>query len=351
MTESHKNILVTGGYGFIGSNFVRYLYKRYPSYRIYNLDALTYAGNTENLKDIEDAEEELGDNERRYYFVKGDICDAQLIDNLFSKYCFESVAHFAAETHVDRSFLNVSDFVRTNIDGTHLLIKAVRKYNIPRIVHISTDEVYGSVPEGISKEHSLFNPSNPYSTSKACADLLVQSYIRTHKIPALIIRGSNNFGPYQYPEKLVPLTITNLLAGVKIPIHGDGKHVRSWIHVEDFCNAVDIAMQHGPVGSIYNISGEEKTNMEILLEIARILNMDITKYKVHTKDRPGADYRYAADSTKIKRELGWLPHHTIANSIDSIVSWYLTNQTWWRKIKSKREYQDHYLKQSQGKWY
>lgn len=347
MQENYKNILITGGCGFMGSNFIRHLYRKYPSYRIFNLDLLTYAGNLDNLVDIETAD---GDK-HRYQLIQGDVCDPVFLDEIFNKYRFDMVIHFAAETHVDRSIFNVTDFIRTNVDGTYLLIEAVRKHNIPRIVHISTDEVYGSVPEGFSKEDAHFRPSSPYATSKACADLLVQSYMRINKVPAIIIRGSNNFGTYQYPEKLIPLVITNLIDGKKIPIHGNGQHIRSWIHVNDFCNAIDIVAHNAPVGSIYNASGEKRTNMEIMNAIAKHMNVALDDHKEHVEDRPHADHRYNPDSTKLESELGWSRQHTIEDSMGDVVKWYVKNPTWWRKIKSKKEYQDHYAKQSQGKWY
>ncbi|MEK9201735.1 MAG: GDP-mannose 4,6-dehydratase, partial [Patescibacteria group bacterium] len=224
-----KKIFVTGGAGFIGSNFIRYMYKKYPTYVFYNLDLLTYAGNLENLADIEAAEKKNAD--KRYFFIKGDICDAKGLEKIFGKHNFDMVVNFAAESHVDRSLVDSFEFIKTNILGTHILLNLVHKLGI-RFVHISTDEVYGDVPKGHSTEESSMRPSNPYSASKAAADHLVQSYMRSHKIKAVLVRGSNNFGPYQYPEKLIPLIITNLLEGHKIPIHGNGKHVRTWIHVE-----------------------------------------------------------------------------------------------------------------------
>lgn len=351
MTETSKTILVTGGYGFMGSHFVRHLYRTYPTYRIINLDLLTYAGNPDNLADLEAEEKNGNPSSRRYQFIKGDICDALFLEEVFRKHRFDAVAHFAAETHVDRSIFNVSDFIRTNIDGTHLLIDAVQRHGVPRMVHISTDEVYGSVPEGTSGEDAPLRPSNPYSTSKACADLLAQSYMYTHKVPLVIVRGSNNYGPYQYPEKLIPLAVSNLIAGKKIPVHGDGGHVRSWLHVGDFCSAVDLAMHKAPVGTIYNASGDGRTNIEVLAMIADTLDVRMDDYRMHTPDRPGADRRYAPDSTKIRQELGWSPLHRIEESIGAVAEWYLKNREWWSKIRATKEYQDHYAKQSQGKWY
>jgi dTDP-glucose 4,6-dehydratase len=252
---------------------------------------------------------------------------------------------------VDRSIFNVSDFIRTNIDGTHLLMDAVRRHGVPRMVHISTDEVYGSIPEGITGEDAPLRPSNPYSTSKACADMLVQSYISTHQAPAVIIRGSNNYGPHQYPEKLIPLAVSNLIEKKKIPVHGDGGHVRSWLHVEDFCAAVDAVLHRARPGAIYNVSGEEKTNLEILEMIGTAIGIPAGPHLAHTADRPGADRRYAPDPSKLQREIGWRRRHTIEQSIGEVADWYVKNQDWWKKIKAKREYQDHYAKQAQGRWY
>mgnify|MGYP001582757572 CR=1 FL=1 len=254
MGEARKNILICGGSGFIGSNFIRYLFHKYQNYRIFNLDLLTYAGNPENLLDVENHETAAQSDKRRYQFIRGDICDGVLLGNLFDKYNFSAVINFAAESHVDRSFINVFDFVRTNIEGVRSLIEICRKSRVPRFIQISTDEIYGPVPEGFSGEDAPFRPSNPYAASKAAADLLVQSYIRTHQVPALIIRSSNNFGPYQYPEKLIPLVISNIIEGKKVPVHGSGEHRRSWIHVNDFCSAIDLVLHKAPDYSIYNIS-------------------------------------------------------------------------------------------------
>ncbi len=351
MNQQNKNVLICGGSGFIGSNFIRYFYNKYPAYKIFNLDLLTYAGNPENLLDIEAQEEKLQSFQKRYQFIRGDICDGMLISNIFEKYDFNVVINFAAESHVDRSFVNVFDFVRTNIEGVRSLIEVARKYGVPRFVQISTDEIYGSVPEGFSTEEAPFRPSNPYAASKAAADLLIQSYIRTHRVPALIIRSSNNYGPFQYPEKLIPLAISNIIEGKKVPIHGSGEHRRSWIHVDDFCSAIDLIVHRAPDYGIYNVSGEEKTNLEILEIIARRLKKSLEDHKEHTKDRPGADLRYAPDSSKLKSELGWLPKHDIENSIGEVVKWYFDKQEWWRKIKSKKEYLDHYERQVKAEYY
>lgn len=351
MADNPRNILITGGSGFIGSHAVRHFYHAYPRHRIYNLDLLTYAGNAENLLDLERGEEGLPAGERRYHFIYGDICDNALLDKLFKEHRFELVMNFAAETHVDRSIISMNDFVRTNVSGVLSLIEAVRKWDIPRFVHVSTDEVYGDVPEGRTNEDAALRPSSPYSSSKAAADLIVQSFIRTHRVPAVIVRGSNNFGPHQYPEKLIPLAISNIIAGEKVPVHGTGTHVRSWLHVKDFCAAIELIARHAPDYEVYNVSGEERANLEILQEIARHLNTDFARHAMHVNDRPGADKRYAPDSSKIKATLGWAPSHSIRESMGEVVAWYLTNQNWWKRIKSRKEYRDHYEKQSQGKWF
>ncbi len=350
-TETRKKILITGGYGFMGSNFVRHIYHSYPEYEIYNLDLLTYAGNQDNLTDIETLESGVHAKDKRYHFIYGDICDDRLLDILFQKHKFNIVVNFAAETHVDRSIISMNDFIRTNIGGTRSIIEAVRKYGSERLVHISTDEIYGCVEDGVSTEDSPLKPSNPYSSSKAAADLVVQSFIRTHEVPAIIVRGSNNYGPYQYPEKLIPLAISNFIEGKKVPVHGKGDHVRTWIHVQDFCNAVDTVMHRAPLFETYNISGEQKTNLEVLSLIANKLNIDLDLHKEHINDRPGADTRYAPDSTKLRTELGWQPAHSLEKSLGAVVDWYLDNREWWQKIKTKKEFLDHYEKQSKGQWY
>lgn len=346
-----QNILVTGGSGFIGSNFIRHIHTTYPNYRVINLDFLTYAGNPDNLKDIEEQEKKLPADAKRYIFVRGDICDEKLVSKIFDEQKPEIVVNFAAESHVDRSLVDMSDFIRTNIGGVRVLVEAVRNHKTPRFVHISTDEVYGSIQQGVSTEESLLRPSSPYSSSKASADLIAQAFIHTHKAPIVIVRGSNNYGPFQYPEKLIPLAISNMIEGKTIPIHGDGSHARSWLHVNDFCRAIDLAMHKAPTGHIYNVSGEERTNLEILSMLADNLKVDIAKHRVHINDRPGADLRYAPDSTKIARDLGWKRAHSLADDMPRTVSWYLDNRAWWEKIKQKREFLDHYEKQSTGKWF
>lgn len=346
-----KNILVTGGYGFIGSNFIRYLYHKYPEYRIFNIDLLTYAGNADNLLDIESIDSALSVAERRHQFIYGDIADSRFLDTIFRRYQFAMVVNFAAETHVDRSIISMTDFIYTNIGGTRALIEAVRTYGVSRFVHISTDEIYGSVASGYSDEDSSLKPSNPYSSSKAAADLIVQSFIHTHKVPALIVRGSNNYGTYQYPEKLIPLSITNILEGKKIPIHGTGEHVRSWLHVLDFCGAIDTIMHQSSDFEIYNVSGEEKTNLEILEMICRHLGVSLKEHGEHIVDRPGADTRYAVNADKLKKKLGWNHQYSLEKDMGAMVKWYKENKPWWEKIKQKKEYRDHYEKQSKAQWY
>lgn len=338
MTKSQsKKLLITGGAGFIGSNFIRYIYAKYPGYLIYNLDLLTYAGNLDNLKDISKS--------KRYFFIKGDICDAKLISRIFEKNKFDIVVNFAAESHVDRSITDDYHFFRTNLLGVHNLIALARKYSIPRFIQISTDEIYGDVKEGSSTESHPLQPSNPYAASKAGADLVVQSYIRTHHLPLLIIRGSNNFGPFQYPEKLIPLTITNLLEGKPVPIHGDGQQVRRWLHVEDFCRAIDLVAHKGKDFSIYNVAGTEISNLEIVRRISKELNKDPKKFLFFIKDRPGGDKRYAPNATKLKKELGWDIKYPIQDSLTDVVNWYLDNEQWWKKIKKKNDFKAYYKKQ------
>jgi len=349
MNNNYTNILITGGCGFIASNFIRHMFHKYPDYRIVNLDALTYAGNPDNLKDIEKASQEEP-NSDRYRFIHGNICDRNLLDKIFSKYNFKMVIHFAAETHVDRSIFNVSDFIETNINGTRAIIEMVQKYGVPRMVHISTDEVYGDVPQGSSNESTLLNPSNPYAASKAAAEMLINAFMKTHQVPAIVIRGSNNYGSYQYPEKLIPLSISNLIEEKKIPIHGKGEQIRSWLHVLDFCNAIDLVAHQGRIFEIYNVSGEERSVLQILELIAANLNMNLESFKSHVNDRPSADSRYAPDSSKLKNELYWQPKHSLESSMGDIVAWYLENRGWWEKIKQTKEYENLYERQSKAKW-
>lgn len=346
-----KKILVCGGCGFMGSNFVRYLYQNYPHYQIYNLDLLTYAGNPDNLADIEKKESHNNLKQRRYFFIKGDISNKLLLHQLFTQHRFHVVINFAAESHVDRSIIDAVEFIRTNIQGAYILLEEVRHHRIPRFIYISTDEVYGDIPKGIkSAEDCPLKPSNPYAASKAAADLMVQSYIRTHRLPAIILRSSNNYGPYQYPEKLHPLVITNLIEGKKIPVHGRGRQIRSWIHVQDFCRAVDLMMHQAKKFSIYNVAGEEKSVLTVIKSICRLLNKDHRQCLKYVHDRPGADQRYSPNDGKIKKEFGWKRQYHYHHSLKDVVNWYLNHQAWWQKIKKKKEFLKHYQKQASGEY-
>ncbi len=315
-------ILVTGGCGFIGSNFIRHMLTKYQDHSIINLDKLTYAGNPDNLKDIE--------KNSNYSFVRGDICDNAVVRRLMQK--VDTVVHFAAESHVDRSIDDASAFVRTNVLGTFVLLDSALKNNIKRFVHVSTDEVYGSISKGSFKETDILTPSSPYSSSKAGSDLLAQSYYITHRMPVIITRCTNNFGPYQYPEKLIPLFITNLIENKKVPVYGTGKNVRDWIYVEDHCKAIDLVLHDGENGGIYNIGGgAEKTNIEITEKILEILGKDDLMVE-YVKDRPGHDLRYSLDCAKLRR-LGWAPEQDFDDALHDTARWYVENRWWWEKLK------------------
>lgn len=317
-------ILVTGGAGFIGSNFVRYFLQQHPSASIINVDKLTYAGNLENLVDL--------DANPRYRFVRGDITDAMFVDSLAQE--VEAIIHFAAETHVDRSIVNADAFVRTNVYGTYILLEASRRYQHQRFVHISTDEVYGSRLEGFFKEEDPLSPTSPYSASKAGSDLLVSSYHKTYDLPAIITRCSNNFGPYQFPEKLIPLMITNALEDKPLPVYGDGLYVRDWLYVLDHCEAIDRIFHLGKPGEVYNIGGQgDKKNIEVVHLILEILKKPKSLIQ-YVKDRPGHDRRYAIDPNKIESELGWKPAYSFEKSLEETVYWYQTQIDWWKRIKS-----------------
>jgi dTDP-glucose 4,6-dehydratase len=331
-------LLVTGGAGFIGSNFVRFVLQKHPDYQVVNLDKLTYAGNLDNLSDVED--------HANYQFVKGDICDSDLVNRIVGD-GINAIVHFAAESHVDRSIYDPGIFVKTNVLGIQVLLEAVLKFKIDRFIQISTDEVYGSLGrEGSSVETSPLLPNSPYSASKASADLLVRAYFETFGIPAIITRCTNNYGPYQFPEKLIPLFITNALFDQELPIYGDGLYVRDWIFVEDHCKALDMVLQKGKVGEIYNISGgNERTNLEITHLILNTLNKPESLIK-HVQDRPAHDRRYCLDSSKIKSELGWQPETSFEEGISRTVDWYKSHQEWWQRIKSGeylKYYEKHYL--------
>ena len=325
--------LITGGAGFIGSNFIRYLFNKYEDIEIVNLDKLTYCGNLENLKDIE--------NKSNYKFIKGDICDAKLVNNLMKD--VDVVVHFAAETHVDRSIMDPSSFIKTDVIGTYVLLEAARNNNIRKFIQISTDEVYGSVEEGSFKETDELKPRNPYSASKAGADRLSYSFYCTYNVPVIITRSSNNFGPYQYPEKLIPLFVTNLIESKKVPVYGDGLNVRDWIYVLDNCEGIDFVINYGKIGEVYNIGGDnEKTNLEITKLILNLLGKD-ENFIEYVKDRLGHDKRYSLDFTKIS-SLGWKPKFDFSNALKETVDWYKSNEVWWKKIKSG-EFLEYYKKQ------
>jgi len=334
------NLLVTGGAGFIGSNFILYWLKKYPQDKILNLDKLTYAGNLENLKTVE--------NNLNYAFVKGDICNLSLIDSLIKKYNIDTIVHFAAESHVDRSILDPAPFIKTNVEGTYVLLEAALKNKIKRFHHISTDEVFGALPLNSKEkfnEKTAYNPRSPYSASKAASDHLVRAYYVTYGLPITISNCSNNYGPYQFPEKLIPLAITNIIEGKKVPIYGDGLYVRDWLYVEDHCKALDLILHKGKVGETYFIGGltEDIPNIEVVRKILKIMGKD-ESYIEYVKDRPGHDRRYAIDWSKINRELSWKPEVDFDTGLEITVDWYLKNQDWWKKIKSG-EYQKYYQKQ------
>ena len=314
-------ILITGGAGFIGSNFIRRILEKYPGYEVVNLDKLTYAGNPDNLKDIE--------TNKNYSFIKGDICDKETVE----KACRDAnvIVNFAAETHVDRSIIDAGDFVTTDVLGTYRLLEAARKYDIEKYVQISTDEVYGSIENGSFNETDPLQPSSPYSASKAAGDMLAHSYFITHRLPIVITRSSNNFGPYQYPEKLIPLFITNALRNKKLPLYGDGKNVRDWLYVLDNCDAIDMVMNKGKTGEIYNIgSGNETTNIDITAMILKELQKPESLIDF-VPDRKGHDRRYSLNNTKI-RKLGWKPEHDFKAALRKTIRWYAGNEWWWKPL-------------------
>ncbi|TXK76905.1 dTDP-glucose 4,6-dehydratase [Paenibacillus sp. N3.4] len=329
-------VLITGGAGFIGSNFVHYMLDRYPSYEIINLDALTYAGNLENLTSIQE--------NSNYTFVKGDITNPELVNSLFEQ-GVDTVVHFAAESHVDRSILEPDVFVKTNVLGTQVLLEAARKYAVKKFVHVSTDEVYGTLGEtGLFTEETPITPNSPYSASKAGSDLLVRAYHETFGLPINITRCSNNYGPYQFPEKLIPLMIANALNDKSLPVYGDGLNIRDWLYVEDHCSAIDLVLHQGINGEVYNIGGNnERTNIQIIQTILRELDKPESLMQF-VKDRPGHDRRYGIDATKITTELGWKPKHNFETGIQETIRWYLDNQVWWKRIQTG-EYQAYFAKQ------
>ncbi|MBI4977674.1 MAG: dTDP-glucose 4,6-dehydratase [Spirochaetes bacterium] len=332
-------IMVTGGAGFIGSNFILRYLGEHPDDTVVNYDALTYAGNLENLAAVKD--------DPHYRFVKGDICDGQLVSRTLAENDVSMIVHFAAESHVDRSITGPDAFIKTNIEGTFRLLEAARaNKKIERFLHVSTDEVYGSLgATGYFTEETPFAPNSPYSASKASSDMLVRSYFHTYHMPVLTTNCSNNYGPYHFPEKLIPLMIINALSNKKLPVYGDGKNVRDWLYVRDHCTAIDIVLHKGTPGETYNIGGNnEKMNIDIVKTVLKLLGKseDLIEY---VKDRPGHDRRYAIDASKIQRTLGWSPAYTFERGIKETVDWYLANRAWWEKIISgdyRRYYETQY---------
>jgi dTDP-glucose 4,6-dehydratase len=320
-----KTLLVTGGAGFIGSNFIRYMVRKYNGYKIINLDKLTYAGNLENLKDVEDI--------KNYRFIKGDICDRDLVEDIFSNNKIDAVINFAAESHVDRSITDPGVFIQTDVYGVFVLLEAATKYKSKLFLQISTDEVYGSIEKGSFTEDDILAPNSPYSASKTGAEMIVRSFFKTYQTPILVTRTSNNFGPYQYPEKIIPLFVTNLIDGKKVPLYGDGMNVRDWIYVSDNCIALDMVLHKGKIGEVYNIgAGNEKPNVWITKKILEILEKPETMIKP-VADRLGHDRRYSVDCSKIEKELGWKPEVDFEEALHKTVHWYINNEKWWRPLK------------------
>jgi len=340
-----RTILVTGAAGFIGANFVRMLLARNEQVKLIAFDKLTYAGNLANLQDV------LKDP--RLVFVKGDICDSDHVAALYDQHGISQVVHFAAESHVDRSILSSGPFIQTNVVGTQVLLDVAKAKGAQRFVQVSTDEVYGTLPEDKPEvkftEETPLAPNSPYSASKAAADCLVRSYFHTFHMPVLITRCSNNYGPYQFPEKLIPLFVTNLMESKKVPLYGDGLNVRDWLYVEDHCDAILAVLNKGTPGEVYNIGGNNELNNRTITEtILREMGKDWDQNVQYVKDRPGHDRRYAIDASKIKRELGWEPKHRWAQAIRATIDWYKTRESWWRAIKSG-EYLKYYEMQYAGR--
>jgi dTDP-glucose 4,6-dehydratase len=328
-------LLVTGGLGFIGSAFIRLVLREEPGVQVVNLDAMTYAGNPANCAQVE--------GDPRYRFIKGNICDAQAVEQALANGA-DAIVNFAAETHVDRSILEPEDFLRTDILGTHVLLEAVRRHAVPRFLQVSTDEVYGDVAEGHSRESDPLRPRSPYSASKAGGDLQVLAYWTTYKTPVLITRGSNTYGPYQYPEKLIPLFVTNLLDGEQVPVYGDGLQIRDWLHVDDHARGILHVLRHGEPGNVYNVGGgNPRTNLEITRTLVEQCGRSMEKHVRHVADREGHDRRYAIDCSKT-RALGWEPRIEFTNGLRETVEWYRENEAWWRPLKSG-EFLQYYKRQ------
>jgi len=331
-------LLITGGAGFIGANFIHYWLKHHPDDKIVNFDKLTYAGNLENLKTIE--------KNPNYSFVKADVCDPRAVDQVMKG--VDIVVHFAAESHVDRSITSSAEFVKTNVIGTQVLLDSALKHKIKRFHHISTDEVFGDLQLNTQEkfnEQTPFKPNNPYSASKAGSDHLVRAYFKTHQLPVTISNCSNNYGPFQFPEKFIPLAITNLLENKKVPVYGDGLHVRDWLYVEDHCQAIDLVLQKGKIGETYCIGGltEDISNIDIVKKIIKLMDKDESQIEL-VKDRPGHDRRYAVDWSKAKNELGYQPQYDFDDYLKQTIDWYKQNKDWWQRVKSG-DYQKYYQQQ------
>ncbi len=328
-------LLVTGGAGFMGSNFIRYILKKYPDYQIISLDKLTYAGNLDNLKDIS--------QNPNYKFIKGDIADEKIVEQAIKG--VDIVLNYAAETHVDRSISGPKDFAITDVVGTLTLLEAAKQAGIKRYIQISTDEVFGSADDNKKfTESTCFEPNSPYAASKAGGDHLCRSFWVTYKFPTIVTHSCNFYGPFQYPEKIIPLFITNLIEGKKVPLYGDGKNVREWIYTEDHCSAIDLILHKGVDGEVYNISSEEAVeNIELTNMILELLDKD-ESFIEYVEDRPGHDFRYLVDSSKIRGELGWVPKYTLKEGLMLTIEWYKQNKSWWQKIKSG-EYKKYYARQ------
>lgn len=326
--RNFKVVLVTGGAGFIGSNFIHFMFRKYPEYKIINLDKLTYAGNLENLRAIED--------NPNYKFIKGDIADRKIVDEIFKSRKVDVVVNFAAESHVDRSIEDPGIFIQTDIFGTYVLLEAVKKYGSKLFLQISTDEVYGSIGEGSWKEDHPLMPNSPYSASKAGAEMIVRSFFKTYGTPVIITRSSNNFGPYQYPEKVIPFFVTNLIDNIKVPLYGDGMNVRDWIYVEDNCTALDMVLHKGRIGEIYNIgAGNERPNIWITRKLLEILGKSEDMIEP-VDDRLGHDRRYSVNCSKIIKELGWNTRYKFEEALEKTVHWYIKNENWWRQLKERK---------------
>lgn len=332
-----STMLVTGGAGFIGSNFVQHVLSAREDTRVVNLDKLTYAGNLENLEAVS--------RNPRYVFVHGDICDRAAVERVFETHAIDTVVHFAAESHVDRSILGAAVFVETNVAGTQVLLDVAKEKGVGRFLHVSTDEVYGSLgASGKFTEATPLHPNSPYAASKAGSDLLALAYHHTFGLPVIITRCSNNYGPYQFPEKLIPLMIINALNGKPLPVYGDGMNVRDWLYVEDHCRAIDLVLERGTAGEVYNIGGNnEWANIDVVRLILKTLGKPESLI-AFVKDRPGHDRRYAIDAAKVRSEVGWQPAHSFDDGLHSTVQWYLRNQSWWNRVMSG-EYLEYYEKQ------